>query len=79
MHERHIESVLNNQGDFIMKQRQDNLQCPVCASAKYSKVQIELPEGEIYGADVFKCAKCSFRFLDKSRSASYLEVSYKTL
>ena len=63
-----------------MKQRNDNLQCPVCASPKYNKVQIELPEGEIYGADVFKCAKCSFRFLDRSANASsYLEVHYKAV
>jgi C4-type Zn-finger protein len=58
-----------------MKQRNDNLQCPVCASAKYNKVHIDLPEGEIYGADVFKCAKCSFRFLDRSANASYFEAT----
>jgi hypothetical protein len=58
----------------------DDLQCPVCASSKFSKVQVELPEGELYtayGADVFKCARCSFRFLDRSSNASHYEATYK--
>jgi C4-type Zn-finger protein len=61
-----------------MKQRMLDLQCPVCASSKYNKVQIDLPEGEIYGADVFKCARCSFRFMDKSHNAPYFEATHNT-
>lgn len=60
-----------------MKPRQDDLKCPVCASAQYTKVKIELPDGEIYGADVYRCAQCSFRFMNRSqRAATQLEAAY---
>lgn len=59
---------------FIMKPRQDDLKCPVCASAQYTKVKIELPDGEIYGTDVYRCAQCSFRFIDRVQHA-YLEAA----
>ena len=57
-----------------MKQRQDEIKCPVCASAQYTKVKIELPDGEIYGTDVYRCAQCSFRFIDRVQHA-YLEAA----
>ncbi len=57
-----------------MRQRQDEIRCPVCASSQYTKVKIELPEGETYGADVYRCAQCSFRFISRAQHASYLET-----
>ena len=44
------------------------LQCPICASPDYTKVKVELPDGESYGVDVYKCALCSFKFLNRGRT-----------
>ncbi len=60
-----------------MKQRQDEIKCPVCASAQYTKVKIELPNGEIYGTDVYRCAHCSFRFIDRTQSSYPQAALYK--
>jgi hypothetical protein len=53
------------------------LHCPVCESSDYTKVKIDLPDGETYGTDVYRCVTCSFRFINKQRSSSYLEAAYK--
>ena len=67
-----------------MFKKQAPLQCPVCESPEYTKVRIELPDGEVYGADVYKCAMCSYRFINRSRAvrspstnAKQLEPAYK--
>ena len=56
-----------------MNERQDEIKCPVCASAQYTKVKIELPDGETYGTDVYRCTHCAFRFINRAQPA-YLET-----
>jgi hypothetical protein len=62
-----------------MNQRHRDLKCPVCASPDYTKVKIELPNGESYGADVYRCVQCSFRFMNRTQQAPYLEAIYKPM
>ncbi len=57
-----------------MKQPLHEIKCPVCASGQYTKVKIELPDGEIYGTDVYRCTHCSFRFINRMQHA-YLETA----